>query len=627
MTPDTATIDTAGQRFIKINIEKVIALHEAGYTDQAIEQYADILSLYPDNNEVLFRLARLYLFAGRAEEALPLLRRIAAHSPYYADALYMLGMMLGDRRDFAGGADCLTRVLELDDSRVECYNHLSRFLIELGRPDEAYTHLARSLQLAPDNADTYNHLGNLIKCYWRLTEAGEQYRRAIALKPDYASAYNNLGWLATLEGKIPEALELLRTALTLQPDFRIAASNLLFTLNYFDGFTSEQIHDEHLRLAVVYNEPVRGLAVHQRRQGDKIRVGYVSGDFKTHSVAFFLEPVLRCHNRGDFEIYCYDMVSVPDETTRRMMGLGWAWRAIYGLSDSAVAEQVRADGIDILVDLAGHTEANRLGVFALRPAPLQVSWLGYPNTTGLKQINYRLTDGLADPPGMTDHLHVERLVRLPRSFLCYAPPASAPVVAPLPEAPITFCCFNHYPKISDTTIRLWARVMHALPGSLLSLKNGSLRDETVCDRLIERFFTCGIERPRLILAARSMTREEHLQRYGACHIALDTYPYTGTTTTCEALWMGVPVVTLAGENHASRVGVSLLTNAGLPELIATNADQYVEIAAALGRNPERLQAYRRSLREQLLGSSLMNIAAFTDGLEQAYQWMMTHDLG
>lgn len=621
MTSEKSAINAAAQRFIDITIEKVITLHEAGYTDQAIAQYADILSMFPDNDEVIFKLAGLYKHAGRTEEALPLLQSITSQSPFYPDALFMLGMMLGDRRNFSGAADCLIRLLELDDSRIECYNNLAYFMMELNRPEDAQRYLLKSIQLAPDHADTYNYLGNLYLRYWRLAEASEQYRQVIELRPDYASAYGNLAWVATLEGRIVDAVALYHKALELQSDFRIAADNLLFALNYTDIYTPEQVRDEHLRLADSCYGTSKNLAVKPYQQREKIRVGYVSPDLKAHSVGFFIEPVLRCHNKECFEIFCYDVVAVPDETTRRMMNFGWNWRTVYGLSDSAIAKQIQADEIDILVDLAGHTKGNRLGVFAMSPAPMQVTWLGYPNTTGLKQIHFRLTDELADPPGMTDHLYVERQVRLPRSFLCYEPPASAPEVPPLREGPIVFCSFNNNPKISDSVLRLWAGVLHSLPDALLSLKNGSLTDAGVRKRLIDRFTDYGIDPSRLILNAFADSREEHLLHYGACHVALDTYPYNGTTTTCEALLMGVPVVTLAGLTHVSRVGLSILNTVGLSELIALDADQYVEIAVTLAKSPARLREYRRCLREQLLQSPMTDASAFTADLEYAYQWM------
>jgi len=258
-------INTAIQRFINISIEKVIKLHEAGHTDQAIVQFADILSVYPDNDEVIFKLARLYQCAGRTEEALPLLRSVSEQSQYYTDALSMLGMTLGDRRDFAGGADCLIRVLERDDSRIECYNKLSFFMMELSRPEEAQNYLLRSIQVAPDHADTYNYLGNLYLRYWRLGEASEQYRRVLELQPGYASAYSNLAWIATLEGRIADAVGFYRTALELQPDFRIAADNFLFALNYTDIFTPEQVRDEHLNLAEACYAPVKDNPVRHDR--------------------------------------------------------------------------------------------------------------------------------------------------------------------------------------------------------------------------------------------------------------------------------------------------------------------------------------------------------------------------
>jgi predicted O-linked N-acetylglucosamine transferase (SPINDLY family) len=276
------------------------------------------------------------------------------------------------------------------------------------------------------------------------------------------------------------------------------------------------------------------------------------------------------------------------------------------------------------VDLAGHTLGNRLSVFAMHPAPVQVTWLGYPNTTGLKQMDYRLTDNLADPAGMTDHQYSEKLVRLPHSFLCYAPPKSAPQVTPLPEAPITFCCFNNYPKVSDTVLKLWARILNAVPGSKLLLKCGSLEDSRVRTLLTGRFTALGIDLSRILLDRFTVHREEHLQRYAACHIALDTFPYNGTTTTCEALWMGVPVVTLAGTTHASRVGLSILENSGLHELIAQDSDQYVEIAAALAYAPERLLKYRLTLREQLSCSPLTDAVRFTADLEKVYSELVVN---
>lgn len=626
MTASTTT-EMATKRFIAISTEKALRLYTSGYTGQAIELYKDILALFPENYEIMFTLGKLYRNTGRPEEAMPLLRSIPQQSPFYVDALFVVGMILVNGRDFAGGAACFTRIVELDDAHAESHNNLALCLLELGSHEDAYRHFNRAIQLAPDKAETYNNLGNFFVRYWKLAEARKQYQYAIALKADYAGAYSNLGRVAHYEGKLTDAVALYRKALDFRPTFRTAADNLLFILNNSNEYTPEQISDEHIRLAYLYNGPTDVYTFpSQHRHFGKIRVGYVSADFKNHSVGFFIEPVLHNHDKDSFDVFCYDQAMIPDDATNRMKKIGWTWRTVYGLSDSEMADQIHTDAIDILVDLSGHSEGNRLGVFALRPAPIQVTWLGYPNTTGLKQIDFRLTDELADPPGMTDHLYSERLVRLPRSFLCYAPPASAPDIAILPDEPLIFCCFNNYPKITDTVLKLWARILNAVPGSKLSLKSGPLGDPGVRNSLTERLATLGIGASRVTLAGFAVKREEHLQRYGACHIALDTYPYNGTTTTCEALWMGVPVVTLAGNTHASRVGVSILKNAGLSELIALNPDQYVAIATDLARTPARLQKYRDSLREQFSHSPLMDARTFTADLEQAYRRMLDRPL-
>jgi predicted O-linked N-acetylglucosamine transferase (SPINDLY family) len=620
--PNTS-IEYLSKRFIAISTNKAKKLYEAGYVSQAISFYSEIVATCPDNDEATFTLARMYCNAGRGEEARPLLQKISPQSQYYIEALFTLGMILVNRWDFAGGAECFLRLIELDNSHVPSHNNLALCLTELARPEDALRYFTQAIQLAPDNAETCNNLGNLFVRYWKLSEANEQYQKAIELKPDYAGAYNNLGRIACFEGRLSDAVDYFKTALDFESCFRTAADNLLITLNYSEMVTPEQVRDTHLQLASVYTGSADTYSFPRRQHaGNKIKIGYVSADFKNHSAGFFIKPVLESHNKDSFDIFCYDQTVVSDAASNSLMETGWSWRNVYGLSDKQVVTQIHADGIDILVDLSGHYEGNRLGVFALRAAPIQVTWLGYPNTTGLSQIDYRLTDEWADPTGITDHLHSERLLRLPQSFLCYSPPAITPEITLLPEEPFIFCSFNHFPKISDTTIQLWTDVLRAVPGSKLLLKNGPLCDPSVRTRLLKRFAKHQIDASRLILTGFTISREEHLQTYGKCHVALDTYPYNGTTTTCEALWMGLPVVTLVGKVHAARVGLSILKNAGLSEFIALTPDQYVKIAVALAKDPARLQQYRRNLRERLSSSPLMNAANFTSDLEQIYRRML-----
>lgn len=614
------------RRFVSTTVDKALLLHTAGDTAQAIALLTDLLTWYPGNDQLLYHLGRLHLDTDHCKEAVSLLLSIPEQSPYFHDALFITGITLAEKRDLKAAADTFCRLLLLDSYHVEGHNNLALCLMELGRPEEAQQHFAAAIRLAPERAEAYNNFGNLFVRYWKLAEAEKMYRMAIEIKPDYAGAYSNLGRIANYEGRIDDALALFTQALDLNPGFRTAADNLLFILNNSDHHTPEQISHEHFRLSRLYPGSARP---HQQfaRRGSKIRIGYVSPDFKSHSVGFFIEPVLQNHSHDEFEIFCYDQATVPDETTARMKSYGWSWQPVFGLTDSELAEQISADGIDILVDLAGHSEENRLGAFALRPAPIQVTWLGYPNTTGLKQIDFRITDVLADPPGMTEHLHSEILIRLPHSFLCYAAPFSAQKNDNLLDDEIVFCCFNNYPKLSDATLDMWGLILAQVPGSRLFLKSGPLGDKGVRERIIARCTARGIDNSRLMISSFTISREEHLQLYERCHIALDSFPYNGTTTTCEALWMGVPVVTRAGNHHAARVGLSILTYAGLPELVATTMEQYVVIAVKLAQNRSRLLQYRHLLRNKLAASPIMNARSFTYDLERSYLWMVEKQRG
>lgn len=606
-----------------LTIMKAGVFEECGCLEQAIIIYKNILLCNPENLEAAFRLALLYMSTQKHSEALPLLRMITTRCHEHQESWFQLGSVYAKSGDFLNAIDSFNEALQLGTTHIRAHGGIGRCLSALNRYDEAYQHFNEAIVLSPENPEGYNNLGNLFVRWWRNGEAYEQYQHALALKPDFADALCNLGLLYNLEGRIDEAMDCFNRSLSIKPDLYVAADNLLMLLNYSDVLTPEFIRDEHLRLAAIL--PATALvAACPRKNNGHIRIGYVSADFRGHSVGFFIEPVLRCHDQGRFEVVCYDCAAVSDEFTERMKASGVEWRHVFGLSDTELASQIKADAVDVLVDLSGHTDGNRLGAFALRPAQVQVTWLGYPNTTGLQQIDYRLTDPLTDPPGRTDDLYSEQLVRLPRSFICYSPPPLAPEIAPLPGGPIIFCSFNHLAKVSDTTIDLWSRLLHLLPEARFSLKNGPLSDQGVRERLLLRFSARGIDSTRLIISGHTASREEHLNSYNKCHIALDTFPYCGTTTTCEALWMGVPVVTLAGNTHVSRVGASILQNAGLPELVASNADEYVNRAAALARDHRQLQKYRLTLRETVSRSQLMNAPLFTADLEYAYLRMMEY---
>ncbi len=407
----------------------------------------------------------------------------------------------------------------------------------------------------------------------------------------------------------------------------LAHQNLLLVLNYSEDHTAQQVYEEHLRFARLHEEPLRSTIEphgNDRAPGRRLRVGYVSPDFRAHSVAFFIEPVLEHHDRDRFEVFCYYNNTLADAVTERLRRHADGWRIIAGKSDAEVARQIRADRIDILVDLAGHTAMSRALVLARKPAPVQVTWLGYPNTTGLSAVDYRITDEFADPPGTSEHLHAERLVRLPGSFSCYRPPDDAPDVAGLPAGMtgcITFGSFNAPAKISARSIGLFAEVLRAVPGSRLMLKNNALHEAATRETMIQAFLRVGVAPDRLMLLGRDPSHGHHLAHYNDVDIALDTVPYNGATTTCDALWMGVPVVTLAGTTHVGRVGVSLMSNLGLTDLIAHTPLEYSAIAARLAEDLQALAALRAGLRPRMSTSVLTDARRFTGHLEQAYRKM------
>jgi predicted O-linked N-acetylglucosamine transferase (SPINDLY family) len=365
-----------------------------------------------------------------------------------------------------------------------------------------------------------------------------------------------------------------------------------------------------------------------------LRIGYLSPDFRRHSVSFFFEPLLAAHDRSRVQVTCYADLPNPDEVSRRLQGLADRWCNVTPLSHQQLADRIREDGIDILVDLAGHTAGNRLPVFAQKPAPIQVSWLGYPGTTGLDAIDARLTDDIADPPGEADRCHSERLVRLPDGFLCYSPPEDAPSVTPLPAISaghITFGSFNNPAKITHEAIRAWAAILNNLPNARLLLKGKAFADATTCRRFRRLFAACGIDANRLTTMGMTQSSREHLDLYGQVDIALDTFPYNGTTTTCEALWMGVPVVTLKGKRHAARVGASILHRLELDHLTASSQDDYVAKALTLAGDTAALQALRAGLRERMQRSPLCAPRPFAAAVEDAYrtlwqQWCQQGDV-
>ena len=565
------------------------AFKELGRLDEAVERFHKALSIKPDYADAHINLGAAFKELGRLDEAVASYHKALAIKPDYAEAHYNLGIALQSLGKLEEAVTSYHKALAIRPDQAEAHNNLGAAfkklgrldeavaschealaiqpdyaeahinlgiaLKELGRLDEAVASYHKALTIKPDYAEAHINLGNALRDLGKLEEAVASYHKALVIKPDYAEAHVNLGNALRDLGKLYEAVANYRKALAIKPDYAEAHSNLLFALNYGTEVTEvdfiEESRDWNRRHASVLAETLDH--ANDRSPDRRLRIGYVSPDMCRHSVSYFFEPLLAAHDPAAVEAFCYAEVAAPDATTWRLETLADHWRRTVGMNDAALAENIRADGIDILVDLAGHTAGNRLLVFARRPAPVQVSWLGYPNTTGLKAMDYRLVDAVTDPEDEAS----ETLVRLANGFLCYRPPDVAPPVAPSrPAGPPIFGSFNNITKVTASCIELWSRILTEVPEARLLLKSRQLADAATRELCRDRFAAQNVAPERLELLGPLASLESHLGLYADVDVGLDPFPYNGTTTTCEALWMGVPVVTLRGGHHRGRVGAS-----------------------------------------------------------------------
>jgi predicted O-linked N-acetylglucosamine transferase (SPINDLY family) len=559
-----------------------------GRLPEAIRAYQEAIRLKPDLPERRLALAATLIRAGRLNEA------VAVHE--------------------AG------RTAGLPDARA--YFDLGDALLRCRHLYEAEQALQQAAAMAPESAGIQFYLAIARREQDRLVDAEAAARSAVAVAPDMPQGWFALGSVLTGQAKPVEAVEYYRKAISLMPDYEAAWDGLLFSMNYSDHWSPREIYAAHVEWGRRFPrvEPMRVASSH-RAAGHRVRVGYLSADYRQHPVSHFIEPVLRHHDRDRFEVFCYHTDPREDSVTRRLKRWGDNWRSLGSASDPDLERVLREDGLDILVELSGHSDGHRLGVLARRVAPVQVTYLGYPNTTGLPAIDYRLTDARADPPGESDELHVEKLVRLPKTFLCYAPPEAGESCRTAPfrrNGYVTFASFNNFRKISPTCIALWGRVLSSVPGSKLLLKTFGLQDPALRASLLKRLEMAGVGADRVSIAEPLRSLRDHMQAYDEVDIALDTFPYHGTTTTLDALWMGVPVITLAGDRHASRVGVSILSALGLTECLVRTPDQYLAVVHELAADAGKLEQYRTALRERLAGSPLSDGRDFTAKLEDAY---------
>ncbi len=603
--------------------ESGLAHHQAGRLADAERIYRQILAQQPDHADALHLLGMLVAQTGQLAAAVELFRQTIRLRPDFAVAHSNLGNVLARSGRIDEAIASYRQAVRVNPEYAEAYSNLGSASRSAGQLDEAIASYQKANGLKPDLAEAQYNLGNALKSVERLDEAIAAFRQAIRIKSDYTEAHVNLGNALKQTGRLDEAIASFRLAIRLKPDLAEAHGNLIYTMQYHPGYDGKMIREELQRWNQQCVAPLRTFIQPHTNDRDpmrRLRIGYVSADFHDHASALFLLPLLRHHDQRQYEIFCYAQGAYNDKLNREMKALVQHWRQIEAMTDADAAALVRQDQIDILVDLKLFTAGNRLLIFAQKPAPVQVSWLGYPGTTGLDTVDYRLTDPYLDPAGPLDDYYWEQSVHLPDTFWCYDPLADEPAVnAPpfLQAGFVTFGCLNNFCKVNEGVLQLWAQVLKTVERSRLIMlcPGGSHRQP-----LLEKLQREGIDPDRIEMIVRH-PRSQYLELYNRIDVGLDTFPCNGHTTSLDSLWMGVPVVTLAGQTVFGRAGVSQLTNLQLPELIAQTPRQYVEIAVGLAKDLPRLEELRRTLRPQMQASPLMDAPRFARNIEAAYRQM------
>jgi len=615
--------------------------------------YRRALEIRPGYASAGSNLGTIMLASNRVDEAAGLLRAAVAAEPNVASHAVNLGAALCQLRQFAGAADVLRRAIELDKTIAAAHYNLANALAGLRQFPEAIEQFHQAIASKPDYADAYNNLANLhkelgefrlamaayesalraqpdspavlnnmgclLRTLGRIEEAEVILRRGLALDPRHAALCNNLGNVLKDAGALDEAIACFRQALSLDPADWATHSNLVYALS-FQATDAQTILDECRRWNDRHAAPLAPAIVprpHERSASGRMRIGYLSPDFRDHCQALFTIPLLSNHDRSAFEIFCYSHVDRPDAVTRQIAGYADAWRDVRALDDNAACDLIRNDRIDILVDLTMHMSNGRPLVFARKPAPVHVAWLAYPGTTGMDAIDYRFSDPRLDPPEFDTH-YCERTIRLADSFWCYHPLSTGPQVNKLPaleRGVLTFGCLNNPCKLTDLTLVLWAGVLRALGDSRLVLMAPPGRHR---QQLLDRLCTHGIRDDRVEFVP-YRPRDDYLKTYHTIDIGLDTIPYNGHTTSFDSLWMGVPVVTRVGTTCVGRAGLSQLYHLDLLDLAADSDEAFVAAALDLAGDLPRLAELRHQLRSRLETSPLMNGQRFARNIEMAYR--------
>ena len=649
---------TAGNDpFAAVYLEAV-QYHRAGNLSEAEKRYRKILELNPQHAESLHMLGVMAFDVNRDEIAESLVRKAIVIQNKNPAFYLTLGNILKRSEKYEEAIVNYNRAVTLKPNFAGGFNNIGLAYLEMDRSTDALNAFKKAYAIDPKNPHHANNIGYALQKLERIDEAIKYYRLALSVDPNFVDAINNLGNNYTHRGKYDDAIPLFREALKSHPHspkilfdlghalynaghqdeslsyFRRAIALdptagaydiLLMGMIYAASVTPQDLADTARDYGTRFADPVlrQRPLIRDLDRNRKLRIGYVSPDFRAHAVNYFFEPLLTLHDKNNFETFAYSHELGHDHVTGRLKQKFDHWRNIEKLDDDQAADLIEADNIDILIDLAGHTGANRLLVFARKPAPVQVTWLGYPATTGLKAIDYRITDHYAEPVGLTEHLNVETLWRLPEFFCCYQAHENSPAVIDHPpfedNGYITFGCFNNFFKVTNPVLESWVKVLREVEDSRLLLEINKANNPQYLSRITERLKYFGIPLDRTTIEPRKP--ENQFVLYNKIDLALDPFPCVGGTTSMDAMWMGTPFVTLAGDHFTSRMGVSILTNAGLPELVAQNTEDYTNMIIDLAKDRERLKKIRHNLRARVMASPLMDQKLFVTNMEDTYRQM------
>jgi predicted O-linked N-acetylglucosamine transferase (SPINDLY family) len=590
---------------------------------QGAEEYIKkAIKIKPDVYFFYYHLGLVYSRQNFWNEAIKAFQKALSYNPQHADSLNNLGVALNSIGSFEPAIIILKKALAIQPDHSESLNNIAIAYSMKGDNNKALNYYLKAIERFPEKPECHKNIAGIYRKLHLLKRAEHHLQLALRYSPNYIQALNDYGVILKDQGKNLKAYEAFCKIVELDDDFIEAQSNRLYMLHYLPQQSPESIFNEHTEFGKRITCRNSSLQFANRSKNNRIRIGYVSPDFRNHSVSFFIKPILQNHDPTFFEIFCYANVARPDQVTFSLKSLNVHWRNIYGISNEHVAKQIENDRIDILVDLAGHSSRNRLMVFAQKPAPIQVTYLGYPNTTGIPTIDYRITDSTTDPK-KNEHLYTEKLIYIDPCFLCYSPQEDVPLSHLKASCQnIIFGSFNNIGKLNDDVVQVWSKILKNLPGSIIMLKSAGFTDKDTQHLWRKKFNNLGINDHQVLFSGYIPDIKKHLS---VCHnvdIALDTFPYNGTTTTFETLWLGIPVITLSGNSHVSRVGHSILKSIGLEELVAHSKDEYVNKVIQLASNKFLLKMFRKQLRNLMKQSVLTDGKTFTRQIEYKFQKMM-----